>query len=615
MSSYRKRTRSSSRIRDENENGAEEAVANVNREDSSAVTRNSKERKTNRQTNRNRTTSRRATEVRFTEDDQEVRMEVSDNEENELDADKASSDEEDPEIILGSSQNNFRDSFNNNATITRELEEGEVEETEQPRPSTSNEPKKIKKRRLDDAEREEVIGETLSRVQQIFDKSGFTETASLLRQHFAKEGKIITEDPSKLITKEVPMVVSDNQADPKSQGSRSEETFYKNAVMDETNLPIDRIINVDNGAKRISSSSEEGELINTSDELDRTNITIDQLIAETRKEGRVEQQGATAQGRDSDRRPMQHYQQSPEERADDLIKQVEKSKARIFPTPGENFEQIVSRQCDDEPEIITESVKRANMAMGRSALAIDEDYLLIGGHVEDSVRIKIEKGEYVDLAKLIQKDKILAEDDRRLNMVIKNGQAFWIPSSEGLTNINNFNCWQQAFRVYSDIFARHNPDRAAELIQYSHVINTISTQFVWDNVYAYDRDFRMHMQRNPDRKWSNILHPAWFMRLRDRLTNNFPQHSGTSNFQKGGGKTNDICRRFSRGRCTYGRNCRYEHRCSYCNKFGHPVVQCRKAAADRESTERGTKNENNNLPPKINNNNANVVPNNNNLSK
>ena len=52
---------------------------------------------------------------------------------------------------------------------------------------------------------------------------------------------------------------------------------------------------------------------------------------------------------------------------------------------------------------------------------------------------------------------------------------------------------------------------------------------------------------------------------------------------EGGGRANSPCRRFNRGRCNYGVNCRYEHRCTYCNKYGHGSVNCRKAIADRSN--------------------------------
>ena len=64
-------------------------------------------------------------------------------------------------------------------------------------------------------------------------------------------------------------------------------------------------------------------------------------------------------------------------------------------------------------------------------------------------------------------------------MIVKNGFTYWIPAaSHDNVTINSYHKWQLAFRVFSDIFCRAFPDRSAELLQYNHVIQTISAQYV-----------------------------------------------------------------------------------------------------------------------------------------
>ena len=99
---------------------------------------------------------------------------------------------------------------------------------------------------------------------------------------------------------------------------------------------------------------------------------------------------------------------------------------------------------------------------------------------------------------------VLAEEDQRLEMVIRGGHTFYVPVKES-TAISSFGKWEQAFRVFSNIYTKANPHRASELIEYNHIIHTISLCYIWDNVYLYDKDFRMHIARNPDRNWSIIL--------------------------------------------------------------------------------------------------------------
>ena len=135
-------------------------------------------------------------------------------------------------------------------------------------------------------------------------------------------------------------------------------------------------------------------------------------------------------------------------------------------------------------------------------------------------------------------------------MVLKGGQTYWVPMAENQA-ITNFQKWELAFRVYSDIYSRAHPTRSCELLQYNHIIHTISTQFIWENVYNYDKDFRLHMAWHPHRNWSIILQQAWSMRLRDRvrLSSDWVNAAGgnSSNTNRSRQKAGEICRRFNRG--------------------------------------------------------------------
>ena len=80
----------------------------------------------------------------------------------------------------------------------------------------------------------------------------------------------------------------------------------------------------------------------------------------------------------------------------------------------------------------------------------------------------------------------------RYELIVKNGKTFWIPAATSVS-ILNFGHWEQAFRVFSNIYCKANLHRVAELIEYNHIIHTIALSYTWDNVYAYNREFRMHM--------------------------------------------------------------------------------------------------------------------------
>ena len=209
---------------------------------------------------------------------------------------------------------------------------------------------------------------------------------------------------------------------------------------------------------------------------------------------------------------------------------------------------------------------------------VDEEYLVIGGHVEPSLEEKITQFHYIDFAKLLPKDRIARTEDNPMELVFKNGTTYFTPVADRETSvIGNFNKWEQAFCIYSKILTKAHPAKAGELIQYNHVIYTAALTFCWDNVYAYDREFHMHISKFPSRNWGVILQQAWSMCLKDRIRQTADSTSA-GNQQQQKNKSSEICHRFNKGKCTYGMNCRYQHRCSLpkCGKYGHGAHICRR---------------------------------------
>ena len=257
-------------------------------------------------------------------------------------------------------------------------------------------------------------------------------------------------------------------------------------------------------------------------------------------------------------RPYQPRLPTPEEKVDQLVRSAEAAKGRILPTPGRN--------------LITYS---------NTTAFIDESYIVVGSHLDSTTIEKIEQGKYIDFGKLVPRDWVLMEDDQRLEMVMRGGRTYYVPVNE-TTTISSFAKWEQAFRVYSNIYTKAHPHRSSELIEYNHVIHTVYLTYIWDNVYLYDKDFCIHIARNPERSWGIILQQAWALRLKDRITSGSPSHGNGRNSDEFRDKCNEPCKRYNRGRCNFGSACKYDHKCSYCFKFGHTILTCRKFAADKD---------------------------------
>ena len=199
--------------------------------------------------------------------------------------------------------------------------------------------------------------------------------------------------------------------------------------------------------------------------------------------------------------------------ADDMIKQAELGWARIYETPGE-------LQFSDELRGVTHKIPHMTLDLNSEyvhSAMVDENYLVLRSHIDDGTKQKIARGEYVNFAKLLPKDRILTlEEPQRLEMMTKDGHVFWMPVSDH-TKINGFGRWEQAFRIFSNIYSKAHPHRSSELLQYSHLIHTASLTYVWDNVYRYDVDFCLHMAMFPSRSWAIILQQAWSLPLKDRV--------------------------------------------------------------------------------------------------
>ena len=116
--------------------------------------------------------------------------------------------------------------------------------------------------------------------------------------------------------------------------------------------------------------------------------------------------------------------------------------------------------------------------------------------------------------------------------------------------INSYMRWEQAFRVYSNILTARFPQKATELLQYNHTIHSVSSAYVWDNIYMYDREFRCHISHHPTRSWAIILQ-AWTMILKDCIK--------YENFHQKKGKGGEPCQKYNKGKCSYGLSCRFDH--------------------------------------------------------
>ena len=90
----------------------------------------------------------------------------------------------------------------------------------------------------------------------------------------------------------------------------------------------------------------------------------------------------------------------------------------------------------------------------------DDDFFHLTCHIDPGLRVKIEKGEYVDLEKLLPKHKGKHNEETRLEWIHKDGGTFLVRAGSDRENkINGIQRWDQAFCVYATIYCGANPSK------------------------------------------------------------------------------------------------------------------------------------------------------------
>lgn len=210
---------------------------------------------------------------------------------------------------------------------------------------------------------------------------------------------------------------------------------------------------------------------------------------------------------------------------------------------------------------------------GSSDLSCDDQLYQLTAHLDRALIEKIKNGEYMDFSKLVPRDSVIPDNEKKKFQIVDDeGKPAFAPYEEkDAGGISSYKKWELAFDIYAGIFTKFHPARAAELLEYRHIIRRGAEMFQWANVYNYDKIFRQHVERNPGRTWAKKHQDTWSNHVRDQKTSSSPP--GTE-FKK----KKPPCKFFNRpGGCKRGRNCDHDHKCSYCFKFGHGRHECFKA--------------------------------------
>lgn len=249
--------------------------------------------------------------------------------------------------------------------------------------------------------------------------------------------------------------------------------------------------------------------------------------------------------------------------------------------PGERVNLISNREQD--------KLNTAHMLEDDS----DDKEFQIGYYLDDIVITKIKAGRYVDFSKLLPKDKVTSPNDDEQNglqLMPSNGFSYVVHKEKEHQEVNSYSRWRTAFDVYAGLYLKANPLKAAEIHQYASEIESAAQTYIWENVYGYDKMFRHRIDRKTNKSWARTYQKAWNKFMRDRKgswNKSNAVWSGNSKKQAlVASVKKKLCWIFNkRAKCKFGKNCRFDHKCSTCGSTKHGALNCDQKKGGKVSNE------------------------------
>ena len=273
-------------------------------------------------------------------------------------------------------------------------------------------------------------------------------------------------------------------------------------------------------------------------------------------------------------RPRQQANNSAQNRADEVILEAERRRASLLAPMG-----MLPNEFTVPPVDYNFSDDGAN------------NFLHVSCHMETTASQKIMKGGFLEIEKLVPRNKsIKSSEEGSLQMINREGKTYLVPSSsQENVKVTNFGKWEQGFRVYVAIYSKANPMRAAEIYQYIHTIHLASQSFIWDNVMYYDYYFRKNMEQNPQRSWAKTHTQLWTLSMRELIIRYNNSNNGNTNKVRQGEWKDICCWRYNRNQCKKAaKDCKYEHKCSYCGSPNHIYLGCQQRKRQQQNNHSNT---------------------------
>ena len=236
--------------------------------------------------------------------------------------------------------------------------------------------------------------------------------------------------------------------------------------------------------------------------INKITAILDQVRVENEQKGTEDRRDIQIHPSTSTGRPRVNQLEQADEVAQEYVVQAERFKAATELPRGmhENLNENLNEFAHDQnrysmavnppmhlaskdTEIPINNQRINGPVLSQTQGISDDEFFHLTCHVDANLRQKIQRGEYVDLEKLLTKDKFKGNQQnygQRMELVSRGGKTYIMPLDKE-NKITNVRRWEQAFRIYAAIYSQMNPHQSAEIWQYVFVINSAASTYAWEN--------------------------------------------------------------------------------------------------------------------------------------
>lgn len=187
----------------------------------------------------------------------------------------------------------------------------------------------------------------------------------------------------------------------------------------------------------------------------------------------------------------------------------------------------------------------------------------LASHVPASLKARITKGEFINLALLLKGAVELADHCNSSVLKLNSDGALETSRKECKEKITSIEKWTNAFLIYASIYLQAFPDKTLEVIHYMYNIRECAGRqsgYAWRE---YDEQFRLRQASAPA-SWSAINNDLWWRCV--LVTDHASQAKPSSDRLK------YTCHDYNKGNCRWP-NCKFTHACARCGS-SHPEATC-----------------------------------------